>query len=192
MINLKGTKTEANLRTAFSGESQARTNYEHFAAKAREEGLGEVAHYFATTAVNEQEHANIWMRFLEECKPVEANTKTPTVGTSKENLQVAISGETYENTEMYPKFSQIAKEEGFEFLAKLFQQVSDIEKTHADYYKVLLNKLGSSVSSKIQPDKWKCEKCGHIVSAKTAPTICEVCGLKDSPVETKAYKPLMV
>jgi len=138
MINLKGTKTEANLRTAFSGESQARTNYEHFAAKAREEGLGEVAHYFATTAVNEQEHANIWMRFLEECKPVEANTKTPTVGTSKENLQVAISGETYENTEMYPKFSQIAKEEGFEFLAKLFQQVSDIEKTHADYYKVLL------------------------------------------------------
>jgi len=192
MINLKGTKTEANLKTALAVELQVKCNYEKFSVKAREEGHGEVALYFSTTAVNEHEHASIWLKFLEESKPVEANTKEPTVRASKENIQAAIKGETYENTVMYREFAQIAKEEGFDFLAKLFQQVSDIEKSHADYFKILLDRLGSSIHPAVQPGKWKCEKCGNIVSAKNAPATCEVCGWKDSTAPVKAFKPLMM
>jgi len=164
MKDLRGTKTEANLLAAFAGESQARGKYFYFAAKAREEGHDAAAHYFEKTAVNEQEHAKIWFKFLGG------------IGTTKENLQAAIDGENAENTEMYPAFAKIAQEEGFDEIAQLFIKVAAIEKTHEEAYKQLLDKLGSPV---VVPDAWKCDNCGNIINAKSAPTTCPVCGNVD-------------
>ena len=179
MTNMNGTKTEANLTAAFTGESKAHASYIRFAAKAKEEGHSSIAHYFETTAINEQEHAKIWLRFLGGAGPNSAaiNASQITVGSSKDNLQAAINGETYENTDMYPSFAKAAREEGFDAIAKLFDQVSDIEKSHAQYFKTLLDRLNSSApaAAAASQDKWKCDKCGFLVSEKNAPANCPVC-----------------
>ena len=175
MPNLTGTKTEANLTAAIKGESRAHASYLRFAAKAKEEGYDAVAHYFETTAVNEQEHAKIWIRFLGGSGP-DINVGQINVGSSKDNLQAAINGESYENSEMYPSFAKAAREEGFEPIAKLFDQVSSIEKSHADHFKSLLERLGSSaIASVVSRDKWKCDKCGFLTSSNGTPANCPVC-----------------
>ncbi|MCL2232117.1 MAG: rubrerythrin family protein [Treponema sp.] len=180
MKNLKGTRTEANLETAFTGESKAYTSYIRFATRAKEEGHDTIAHYFETTAVNEQEHAKIWLRFLGgTMQDKEANLYADQVkvGSSKDNLQTAINGESYENSKMYPSFANAAREEGFDVIAKLFDQVSEIEKSHEDYFKGLLEKLSSAkVTPRAAQNRWKCNKCGFIPNVKNAPEICPVCG----------------
>ena len=173
MANLIGSKTQANLRAAFAGESQARGKYFYFAAKAKEEGYGAVARYFEETAVNEQEHAKLWFKFLGG------------IGSTEENLKAAIAGENAENSEMYPSFAKTAKEEGFDEIAQLFDQVGAIEKTHEAHYKLLLDNLGKGGA----PDTWKCDNCGNIIAAKAAPTTCPVCGNADIAWSGyKAYK----
>jgi rubrerythrin len=190
MTNFAGTKTEENLKAAFAGESQARVNYVHFAAKAKEEGHASVAHYFEETSANEGEHAKIWLKFLGGVDPNKDGPKTPAVGTSAENLQKAINGETFENTDMYPGFAKTAKAEGFDAIAKLFDQVSSIEKTHADHFQMLRDRLSSVAAAPVSlPDTWKCKKCGNIIIEKSAPSACGVCGHSDG-ADGKAFKQL--
>jgi rubrerythrin len=160
---------------AFAGESQARGRYYYFAAKAREEGYGAVARYFEETAVNEQEHAKLWFKFLRG------------IGSTKENLQVAINGENVESSKMYPEFAKVAREEGFEDIAKMFESVAGIEKNHEEHFKLLLGQHDSVVA--VVPNRWKCNNCGNIVHAKMAPGTCPVCSYADIGWSgTKAYK----
>jgi rubrerythrin len=173
MSNLKGSKTEANLKAAFAGESQARGKYFYFAAKAKEEGYGNAARYFEETAVNEQEHAKLWFKYLDG------------IGSTEVNLKTAIDGENVENSDMYPGFAKTAKEEGFADIAKRFEQVGGIEKTHEEHFKALLANLKKGATA----DEWKCDNCGNIISAKNAPSTCPVCGNSDiSWSGYKAYK----
>ena len=173
MPNLNGSKTEANLKAAFAGESQARGRYTYFAATAREEGHAAVARYFEETALNEQEHAKLWYKYLGG------------IGSTVDNLKVAIAGENAENSDMYPSFAQIAREEGFDEIAQRFEQVGAIEKTHEERFKNLLANLDKGAST----DTWKCDNCGNIIAAKAAPSTCPVCGYSDIGWSGyKAYK----
>jgi len=175
MKDLKGTRTEANLKAAFAGESQARGKYFYFAAKARAEGYDAIARYFEETAVNEQEHAKIWFNLLNG------------INTTKDNLGEAINGENTENTDMYPGFAAAAREEGFEDIAVKFEQIAEIEKSHEKQFRSFLDKLDST--PKVMSSRWKCDNCGNIVSAKEAPRLCPVCSHEDIPWSGyKAYK----
>ena len=176
MAELKGSKTEANLKAAFAGESQARGKYFYFAAKAKEDGFASVARYFEETAVNEQEHAKLWFKYLGG------------IGGTKENLQAAIAGEHAESAEMYPSFAATAKQEGFTEIAERFEQVASIEKTHEEQYKKLLDSLGKDAPTGAS---WKCDNCGNIINAKSAPVTCPVCGNADIGWSGyKAYRPV--
>ena len=163
MASLKGSKTEANLKAAFAGESQARNKYIFFAAKAKAEGYGNVARYFEDSAVNEQEHAKLWFKYLDG------------IGSTEENLKCAIEGEKAEAGEMYPDFAKTAKEEGFGDIAERFTQVGHIEKSHEGSFKRFLETLGKAAAQ----DVWKCDNCGNIINAKNAPSTCPVCGNAD-------------
>lgn len=165
-MELKGTKTEANLRTAFSGESQARNKYTFFASKAKKEGYVQIAKIFEETANNEKEHAKIWFKLLygDDMK------------TTAENLEDAAEGENFEWTDMYAEFAKVAKEEGFNQIAALFEQVGNIEKMHEERYrKLLANVKDGLVFSKDGDTIWECANCGHICIGKKAPEICPVC-----------------
>ena len=175
MSNLSGSKTEANLQAAFAGESQARGKYFYFAAKAKEEGYGTVARYFEETAQNEQEHTKLWCKYLDG------------IGATPDNLKAAIAGELGEHAEMYPSFAKTAREEGFTEIADRFEQVAAIEKTHEEHFKHLLDTLGKDKTA--SPDRWKCDNCGNIIIAKSAPITCPVCGNADIAWSGyKAYK----
>lgn len=161
---LKGTKTDANLRDAFSGESEARNKYTYFASKARQEGYEQIAALFEETASNEKEHAEIW--FKELCG----------IGTTEENLQAAANGEHYEWSDMYAGFAQDARDEGFAELAARFDLVAAIEKTHEErFLKLLSNVKNKSVFEKSEKVVWICRNCGHITESEAAPQICPVC-----------------
>ena len=163
---LKGSKTEANLQTAFAGESQARNKYTYFASKARKEGFVQIAAIFEETAKNEQEHAKIWFKLLHGGE----------IGTTAENLLAAAEGENYEWTDMYSEFAQVAREEGFYKIAELFDGVAAIEKEHEERYrKLLANVKGDLVFTKDGDAVWQCSNCGHICVGKKAPEICPVC-----------------
>ncbi|MCL2381740.1 MAG: rubrerythrin family protein [Treponema sp.] len=180
MKNLAGTKTQANLMAAFAGESQARSKYFYFAKRAKEEGYDEVASYFGDTAINEQAHAKIWLKFLDG------------IGTTEENLRSAIGAEHFENTQMYPSYAETAREEGFDAIARLFDFVSSIEKSHEDHFGRLLKKLtpySAEPAATTVPGMWKCVDCGNIVIVKDAPIVCPVCGNSDGP-EGKAFRQL--
>ncbi|MDR2552635.1 MAG: rubrerythrin family protein [Treponema sp.] len=164
MASLKGSKTEANLRTAYAGESQARNKYIFFAAKAKADGYGNVARYFEDSALNEQEHAKLWFKYLDG------------IGTTEENLKAAIEGEKTEAGEMYPGFAKIAKEEGFPEIAERFDQVGNIEKSHEASFKRFLETLDKDTPAQ---DTWKCGNCGNLITAKNAPSTCPVCGNAD-------------
>ena len=163
-MELKGSKTEKNLQTAFAGESQARNKYTYFASKAKKDGYVQIAQLFEETANNEKEHAKIWFKLLDG------------IGSTAENLKAAAEGENYEWTDMYATFAKEAKEEGFNDIAFLFEQVAAIEKEHEErYLKLLANVEGELVFSKEGDAVWQCLNCGHIVVGKKAPEVCPVC-----------------
>ena len=174
-MELKGSKTEQNLRTAFAGESQARNKYTYFASKAKKEGFVQIANIFTETADNEKEHAKIWFKLLGG------------IGTTAENLLAAAEGENYEWTDMYATFAKEAREEGFEDIAKLFEGVGAIEKEHDERYrKLLANVEGGLVFSKDGDMIWQCSNCGHIVVGKQAPEVCPVCAHPQAYFQVKA------
>lgn len=164
MPELKGSKTEQNLWTAFAGESQARNKYTYFASKAKKDGYVQISKIFEETAANEKEHAEIWFKLLGG------------IGTTAENLEAAAQGENYEWTDMYAKFAAEAKEEGFTKIAFLFEQVGLIEKEHeARYLKLLANVEKGEVFAKSEKVVWQCSNCGYIHEGEKAPEVCPVC-----------------
>lgn len=163
-MDLKGSKTEANLWKAFSGESQARNKYTYFASVAKKEGYEQIASVFLETADNEKEHAKLWFKELGE------------LGDTAQNLKHAAEGENYEWTDMYKEMAATAKEEGFDRLAFLFEGVGKIEKEHEERYLTLLeNMKNGAVYQRGDEIMWFCRNCGHIHVAKCAPEVCPVC-----------------
>ncbi|MDR1734878.1 MAG: rubrerythrin family protein [Oscillospiraceae bacterium] len=166
MENIKGTQTEQNLWEAFAGESKARNKYTFFASKARKDGYVQIAEFFEQTAANEKEHAEIWYKML-----VGGQMPDTTV-----NLQEGIDGEHYEWDDMYKGFAATARAEGFERIAKLFDGVAAIEKTHEERYKKLLANINGGLVFSREGDRiWECGNCGHIHIGKEAPPVCPVC-----------------
>lgn len=176
-MELKGSKTEQNLMTAFAGESQARNKYTYFASKAKKEGYEQIAAIFQETSDNEKEHAKMWFKLLNGGE----------IGTTAENLKAAADGENYEWTDMYAEFAKIAKEEGFDHIAYLFEEVGKIEKEHEErYLKLLENVKEGKVFEAGEVKIWKCRNCGHIVVGTSAPEVCPVCNHPKAFFEIKA------
>ncbi len=176
-MNLKGTKTEANLQAAFAGESQARNKYTYYASKARKEGYEQIAAIFEETAANEKEHAKMWFKLLHD------NSIPDTIT----NLTDAAAGENYEWTDMYEQFAKDAREEGFERIAYLFEAVGAIEKTHEARYKKLLENVQDGLVFSSEGDAiWECRNCGHIYIGKEAPKVCPVCAHPQSYFQKRA------
>ena len=174
---LKGSKTEENLKAAFAGESQARNKYTYFASKAKKDGYVQIAAIFEETAKNEQEHAKIWYKLL----------NGGSVSDTMTNLKDAAAGENYEWTDMYAGFAKTAREEGFTEIANLFDMVAAIEKEHEERYKKLLQNIeGGLVFSRDGDMVWQCTNCGHIVVGKKAPELCPVCAHPQSYFQLKA------
>ncbi len=164
MADIKGTKTEKNLMTAFSGESQARNKYTYFAKVAEKEGYLYIGKIFRETADNEMQHAKDEIKFLDGIKD------------TKENLREAMGGEHYETTQMYPDFAKDARAEGFEDVARLFDQIAKVEKHHEERYKKLLKMVeDGTVFKREKPIQWKCSKCGFVHEGKEPPTACPSC-----------------
>ncbi|MDY5973125.1 MAG: rubrerythrin family protein [Butyricicoccus sp.] len=177
MANLKGTKTEANLMTAFAGESQAHTKYQYYASKAKKDGYVQIGGLFEETSNNEKEHAKIWFKLLHG----------EGIPSTIENLKDAADGENYEWTDMYATFAKEAREEGFDDIAFLFEKVGKIEKEHeARYRKLLANIEDGIVFSRDGDMMWQCSNCGHIVIGKQAPEVCPVCAHPQAYFELKA------
>ena len=175
MKELKGSKTEQNLWTAFAGESQARNKYTYFASKAKKDGYVQISKIFEETAANEKEHAEIWFKLLDG------------IGSTPENLKAAAEGENYEWTDMYATMAKEAKEEGFDHIAFLFSEVAKIEKEHEErYLKLLANIEGGLVFSRDGDMIWQCSNCGHIVVGKQAPEMCPVCAHPKAYFQLKA------
>jgi len=177
MPELKGTKTEQNLREAFAGESQARNKYTYFASKAKAEGYEQIAAIFLETAENEKEHAKMWFKILEGGE----------LQSTANNLVSAAEGENFEWTDMYDRMAKEAKEEGFDKIAYLFEEVAKIEKEHEERYKKLLENVEDGLVFSRDGDKiWKCRNCGHIHIGKQAPEVCPVCNHPKAFFEIKA------
>ena len=165
-MELKGSQTEKNLMEAFAGESQARNKYTYFASKAKKEGYEQIAAIFEETAGNEKEHAKMWFKLLQGGD----------IKSTKENLLMAAEGENYEWTDMYAEFAKTAKEEGFDRIAFLFEEVGKIEKEHEERYRKLLDNIEQGkVFVREEPKMWICRNCGHIHYGEEAPAVCPVC-----------------
>lgn len=163
-MELKGSKTEKNLWTAFAGESQARNKYTYFSSTAKKEGYEQIGEIFQLTADNEKEHAKIWFKLLNG------------IGSTPENLKAAAAGENYEWTEMYKSFAEDADKEGFTDIARLFRMVADIEKHHEERYLELLKNIeNNEVFRKSGQKVWICRNCGHVYIGEAAPEKCPVC-----------------
>jgi len=178
-MELKGSKTEQNLMTAFAGESQARNKYTYYASEARKAGYTVIADIFEETAGNEKEHAKLWFKLLHDGKVPDTAT----------NLLDAAEGENYEWTDMYASFAKTAKEEGFDRIAYLFEAVGAIEKEHEERYRAILEKLNTDtifVSEEVQV--WICTNCGHLHVGKKAPEMCPVCQHPKSYFQKKVNK----
>ncbi len=174
-MELKGSRTEANLKAAFAGESQARNKYNYYASAARKEGYVQIANLFDETAANEKEHAKIWFKLLNG------------IGSTADNLKDAAEGENFEWTDMYAQFAKEAQEEGFEQIAALFRSVAAIEKEHEERYRKLLNNVNEKiVFSKNNDTIWQCSNCGHIHIGKQAPQVCPVCAHPQAYFQIKA------
>ena len=163
-MELKGSRTEQNLLTAFAGESQARNKYTYFASVAKKEGYEQIAEIFQKTADNEKEHAKLWFKHLGELK------------TTAENLAAAAAGENYEWTDMYSKMAEEAREEGFDEIARLFDGVAAIEKEHEERYRKLAENINNGqVFARETQQVWICTNCGHVHIGTHAPEVCPVC-----------------
>jgi len=176
MKELKGTKTEKNLQTAFAGESMARNKYSYFASQAKKDGYVQISAIFEETAGNEKEHAKMWYKYLNGGKVSDTMT----------NLADAAAGENYEWTDMYATFAKEAKEEGFDEIAEKFQMVADVEKAHEERYRKLLKNINDKVVFSKEGDcVWQCLNCGHICVGKQAPEVCPVCNHPQSYFQVK-------
>ena len=176
-MELKGSKTEANLMTAFAGESQARNKYTFYASKAKKEGYEQIAAIFEETANNEKEHAKMWFKQLHD----------GTVPSTIDNLKDAANGENYEWTEMYEEFAKTAEEEGFTEIARLFRGVGEIEKHHEERFLKLVDNIDNNLVFKRDEEVvWICRNCGHVYYGKEAPLVCPICNHKQSYMEMKA------
>ena len=176
-MELKGSKTEANLQAAFAGESQARNKYTYYASKAKKDGYVQIANIFEETAANEKEHAKMWFKLLHG----------GAVPSTVENLKDAADGENYEWTDMYAEFARTAREEGFDDIALLFEEVGKIEKEHEERYrKLLANIEGGLVFSREGDCIWQCSNCGHIAVGRQAPEVCPVCAHPQAYFQIKA------
>lgn len=165
-MKLKGTKTEANLNTAFAGESMARSKYTYYASQAKKDGYVQISNIFLETAENELEHAKLWFKAL--CGGSILDTVT--------NLKDAAAGEKYEYDEMYPEFAKVAREEGFDDLATLFENVGEVEKHHEARYLALLKNIEEGIVFKRdEAVMWKCNNCGHVHVGEEAPEECPAC-----------------
>ena len=175
-MELKGSKTEKNLMTAFAGESQARNKYTFYASQAKKEGYEQIASIFEETAGNEKEHAKMWFKELHGGE----------IPSTSENLLDAANGENFEWTDMYKEFAETAREEGFDRIANLFEGVAEIEKHHEERYRALLSNVDNElVFSKDGEKIWQCRNCGHICIGKNAPEVCPVCSHPQSYFEIK-------
>ena len=175
-MELKGSKTEQNLMTAFAGESQARNKYTYFASKAKKDGYEQIAAIFEETANNEKEHAKMWFNELNGGE----------IPSTIDNLLAAAEGENYEWTDMYKGFAETARREGFTRIAFLFEEVAKIEKEHEERYRKLLANVEDGLVFSRDGDKiWQCRNCGHIVIGKEAPKVCPVCAHPQSYFEIK-------
>ena len=176
-MELKGSKTEKNLMEAFAGESQARNKYTYFASVAKKEGFEQMAEIFLKTAENEKEHAKMWFKELHG----------GVVPSTIDNLIDAANGENYEWTDMYDRMAKEAKEEGFDHIAFLFEEVGKIEKEHEARYKKIIENINNELVFSSEGDTiWVCRNCGHIVVGKKAPEVCPVCAHAKSFFERKA------
>ena len=174
-MELKGSKTEKNLMTAFAGESEARNKYTYFASVAKKEGYEQIAAIFLKTAENEKEHAKMWFKEL------------GLLGDTAANLEAAAAGENYEWTDMYATFAKEAEEEGFTALAAKFRGVALIEKAHEERYRALLSNVQMhKVFEKGEMTMWECRNCGHLVMGKKAPAVCPICLHPQSYFEVRA------
>ena len=176
-MELKGSKTEQNLMTAFAGESQARNKYTYFASKAKKDGYEQIAAIFEETANNEKEHAKIWFKLLNGGE----------ISSTEENLKAAAEGENYEWTDMYDEFAKTAREEGFDHIAYLFEGVAKIEKEHEERYRKLLANIDDKLVFSNDGDAiWICRNCGHVHIGPEAPKVCPICAHPQSYFERKA------
>ena len=176
-MELKGSKTEKNLMEAFAGESQARNKYSFYASQAKKDGYEQIAAIFEETAHNEKEHAKLWFKALHDNK----------MPSTLDNLKDAAAGENYEWVTMYKEFAETAKEEGFDQIASLFEQVAQIEKTHEERYLKLVENINDNlVFSRGEEKVWICRNCGHITYGKDAPVVCPVCNHPQSYMELRA------
>ncbi|NLZ77558.1 MAG: rubrerythrin family protein [Spirochaetales bacterium] len=177
-MNLKGTKTEKNLQEAFAGESMARNKYTYYASRAKKDGYVQIGKLFEETAFNEQEHAKIWFKLLQEGGEIQDTAH---------NLKDAAAGEHYEWTEMYVNFAKDAREEGFTKIASLMDMVAKIEKHHeARYLNLLKNIEEEAVYAREEEQAWICSNCGHIALGKKAPALCPVCAHPQAYFEIEA------
>lgn len=175
-MELKGTKTEANLKAAFAGESEARNKYTYYASQAKKDGYIQIANIFQETADNEKEHARMWFKLLHDGMP---DTMT--------NLEDAAAGENYEWTDMYANMAKDAREEGFDYIAFLFEKVAEIEKEHeARYRKLIENIQKGKVFAKDGQTVWICTNCGHIHVGESAPEVCPVCAHPQAYFQVRA------
>lgn len=176
-MELKGSKTEQNLMSAFAGESQARNKYTYYASQARKDGYEQIAAIFEETANNEKEHAKMWFKELNGGK----------IPDTIINLKDAANGENFEWTDMYKNFAETAREEGFEQIAKLFEQVGEIERHHEERYLKLVGNIEDNLVFQRGEEKvWICRNCGHITVGENAPAVCPVCKHPQSFMELKA------
>ena len=175
-MELKGSKTEQNLMTAFAGESQARNKYTYYEKQARKDGYEQIADIFRETADNEKEHAKMWFKELHGGE----------IPSTLDNLKDAADGENYEWTDMYDGFAKTAKEEGFDRIAYLFEEVAKIEKEHEERYRKLITNIEEGLVFSKEGDRiWICRNCGHVVIGKDAPKVCPVCAHPQSFFEIK-------
>lgn len=180
MKNIKGSETEKNLLKAFAGESQARNRYTYFASEAKKEGFEQISAIFLETADNEKEHAKVFFKHLQqgEGRGLEITASYPAgkIGKTEENLLAAANGEKEEWGMIYPEFEKIAKQEGFEEVAKSFKEIGEVEEQHERRYRKLLeNVKNKKVFSKDKVVKWKCRNCGYVHEGKEAPDMCPAC-----------------
>jgi rubrerythrin len=177
MAHLKGSQTEKNLMTAFAGESQARNRYTYFAAKAKKEGFVQIAAIFDETASHEKAHAKRFFKFLEGGETeITAAFPAGTIGTTLENLKAAAAGEHHEQAEMYPAFARIAREEGFDAVAQVFEAVAVAETAHETRYNALAANIEAErVFRRDAPVRWRCRNCGYVHESADAPGACAAC-----------------
>jgi rubrerythrin len=181
MATIKGSRTEQNLLKAFAGESQARNRYTYFASQAKKEGYVQIADIFMETADQEREHAKRFFKFLKGGEPLEITAMYPAgkIGATVENLKAAAMGENEEWSELYPEFARVAREEGFEPVAEVFEAVSIAEKQHEKRYNDLLRNIEQGrVFKRENPVVWRCRNCGYLHEGTEAPDLCPACAHK--------------